>query len=112
MKAKTETERNALAELEHELLFALSDIRGECCEASYEAVAKARLIVAELAKAQVADGMARSMTTRANCLEYSFGNEPLRTVGIFTTEHFPKWICSALNAVEKCREIAEKGEKE
>lgn len=48
MSAKTEI--NALAELESELRFTLTDIRGECCEASYEAVEKALRIVAEIAR--------------------------------------------------------------
>lgn len=73
---------------------------------------KAQRIIAELAKVQVADGMPRRVAPRANCLEYSFGNEPPKTVGIFTTEHFPKWICSALNAVGNCRAIAEEGSKD
>lgn len=96
--------RNALAELADRL-------KGKRGRFTYEYdrrdICKAQRIVAELAKVQIADGMARRVATRANCLEYSFGNEPPRTVGIFVTEHFPKWICSALNAIEKCRAIAE-----
>lgn len=43
-------ERNALAELEIELRYALHDISGKCNGETYEAVDKARRIISELAK--------------------------------------------------------------
>lgn len=69
---------------------------------------KAQSIIEELAKVQIADGMSRKAIARGNCLDYKCNGGFPETVGIFTTEHFPKWICSAVNAIEKCREIAKK----
>ena len=66
----------------------------------------AYLIIEELAKVQIADGMSRKAIARGNCLDYKCNGGFTETVGIFTTEHFPKWICSAVNAIEKCRKIA------
>lgn len=111
-KANMNNIKNSLAELAEEMQSIINALETDnFSTVGIGNLCKAQRIVAELAKVQVADGMPRRVATRANCLEYSFGNESPKTVGIFTTQHFPKWICSALNAVENCREIAEEGAK-
>lgn len=110
---ETDKKKNALAEIATELKSGSHEIRfvGGNYYVQLDdipAVRKAREIIEELAKVQIADGMSRKAIARGNCLDYKCNGGFPETVGIFTTEHFPKWICSAVNAIEKCREIAKK----
>lgn len=78
---------------------------------SVKYVLLASSIIGRLAQCQMADGIRRNLIPEGNRLDYKCGDCVPKTVGIFTTEHFAKWISSAVDTMADCGELAEGGLK-